>query len=282
MSEVDASNGAGAAATSDAADTSNTGDQSSNGTDDEEDTSHVDETTNDDTGADDASADDSNGDATDPSKQQQTDAKAEAAKSEEQKRHDNEMAQARMQERQALKSVTNQYVEQARQAVEAAGDDEVKRELAEIRLGNAQRDAQDFVREVEVNQSVMRNDYSRAAREIDLFNPDKNPESASQAMDLAIEHLAPYLDTEVVALDDGTQTEVILGSRVNVFQFLQNEANALGQFMQVGARQGQQDEARMRSRAENGGGSTARETPFSKLSTKEMREKLKNKGYDLK
>lgn len=254
--------------------------QTQNGTDS---TTSAEETTNSDQGA--AEGTDAETSAGAETEQKTDDGKSDttaAAEQQARQQHNDQMAKQRIADRRALESAADQHVEDARKAIEAAGDDEVKRELAELKLKDAQRDARDFVREVEVSHSTMSNDYSRAMRDIDVFNPEKNPQTAQRAMDMAILNLAPYLDTETVRNPDGTTAEIILGSNVNIFEFFQNQALMFEDLVKHGSMQGQQNEARMRASAEmTGGGSTERGKAFSQMSREEKRAYLKSKGHDI-
>lgn len=195
---------------------------------------------------------------------------ADAAKNEnvddaEQKRRNDEFAKQRIQQKEALRGAAQVFVDNAKAAVEDAGDDEVKRELAEIKAREAQRDANDFLREVETNQSVMQNDHSRVQREIDIFRPTNDDGTPNQnfnqtAYDMALEHLAPHLVTQEVQGADGTKHVVILRSNVSVYGFLKKEAEGL-KSMVDGVRtqatvQGQQAEQQMRGAAEPTRGGT--------------------------
>lgn len=191
------------------------------------------------------------------------------------KQHNIEMARKRIAEKEALQATAQAYVDEATSAVDEFAEDDVRRELAEIKAKEAQRDANDFIRGVELNQSVMANDHARAAAEIPMFNPN-SPEYNATAYDRALTHIAPYLITENVQGADGQVHNIIVGTKVPVYDLLRSEADSLTSLLEsersTAAIKGQQAEQKMRSSAEPGsGGTTAKETQVDR-ETREMKE----------
>ncbi len=224
-------------------------------------------------------------DEADPEKPAEGDDPDAAKKTEEaeaeQKRFNDEQAKLRIQAREAVRNAARQHAENAQAAIDDAGDDEVKRELAELKAKDAQREADDFVRSVEHNQSVMSNDYSRVAREIGMFRPTNedgspNPEYNDRAYNLALEHLAPHLMTQEMTDDSGNSQLVILGSNVPVYDFLKTEAEAMkaimGDVAEKSAIEGRQAEQKMRGRADPSNGTTTPKTRETSADDKEARE----------
>lgn len=193
----------------------------------------------------------------------------------EQKRQNDEFAKARIREKQALRVTADSHIKKAESELEAAGDDEVKQELAKIHAREAQRDADDFIRNVESNQSVMQNDHSRALHDIPLFNPEAK-EYKEGAYELALEHLAPHLVTQNLPGADGEEQLVILGSNVSVYDFLTKEAKSLESLVTdastKAAIEGQQAEQKMRGAAEPGHGAAPRSEPKEDKESREMKE----------
>lgn len=196
------------------------------------------------------------------------------------KRYNDEQAKQRIAAKQALTNTAKSHIEQAQAELDEAGDDETKKEIAQLKLKDAQREADDFVRNVEHNHSIMQNDYSRAQREIPMFrelNDDgtPNPKFVRKAYDLALEHLAPYLITEKMQDDDGKEQLVILGSSKPVYDFLKQEADSFedmfGEIKTEATVEGQRSEQKMRGAAEPvSGGSPVTKTGAADKEAKEM------------
>lgn len=170
------------------------------------------------------------------------------------KRHNDEMAKQRIRSKDALKAGAQQFVDNARAKIDEAGDDEVKRELASIHAKEAEREANEFLRTVEHNESIIRTDHSRIAQEFPMFNPGDTEHFNQRAYDRALSHLAPHLVTQEVQYEDGSKDVVIVGSDVSVYEFLKGEAQDLQELLGAASSaatiKGQQAEQKMRSASE--------------------------------
>lgn len=204
----------------------------------------------DDEGAQDANPD--NPKETDEEKQKAAD--AEAA----QKQYNHEQAQLRIQERNALNKKAQEYIARAREEVESE-EDETRREIAELKARDAERDAREALREVENNQRSIALDNARVEQEVPMFrelNADgtPNPDFVPEAYEKAIENLVPYLVTETFVDENGKEQVAILGAKVNVHDFLINEARQSQSLIKSGMLIGQKHRQTMRNNSEPIGG----------------------------
>lgn len=219
-----------------------------------------------------------------------------AAKTEEQKQHDDAQAKARIQERKAILSLGQEHIQQAKDAVAEAerlvetATDETQKDIAELKLRDAkrdareaERDARDFVNAVQTSHERMALQYARATETLDIFNEKKNPDTAADALELALETLAPLLETQVVTDENGNKSEIILGPKpgVDIYKHFEREAQRIEKIQGKARRQGQIDSAQQDAAVDNVSGGT-RITTTDNRSDDDLSPEEYAKKYKLK
>lgn len=242
---------------------------------DTEDTILPDETTTEDSSTDDdafvvedeaektEAADDESEDTDQESEDSSEEAEDQTVDQEQSEVDEKEQARQRYLERQARRDAPDPYVQAIQQQAQeqlAGIEDATQRQLAELQVKDALREIKD------VRTSLV-TDNEFARRDFDVFNPKSD--SFNEA---AYDHFLGEYEQAYVVKDQ--KTGEVIGTRgPSLYQYLQSKSELISNLTQIGARQGQKNEAKMRSRVETpslAAPKTAKTDPFGDAFDKEF------------